>query len=96
LAKPPTGPLTIFNVYIILSKSSGRSSIRLLREFIESLLYQAMDPVLFEDDERLELLDVETRKWWSKMSQSKCSTHVISDAQIVDIEHGEDGGFDGV
>jgi len=37
LAKPPSGQLTPFNAYVALSRSRGRSSICLLRDFDEGL-----------------------------------------------------------
>jgi hypothetical protein len=33
IAKPPTGTLSLFNLYVALSRSSGRSTIILLRDF---------------------------------------------------------------
>jgi hypothetical protein len=47
LAKPPTGKLSLSNVYVALSRSAGRESICLLRDF-------DTDPDLSQDDERLE------------------------------------------
>ncbi|KAF8309531.1 uncharacterized protein EI90DRAFT_2958593 [Cantharellus anzutake] len=37
LASPPTGALTPFSAYVALSRSSGRETIRLLRDFDETL-----------------------------------------------------------
>jgi ATP-dependent exoDNAse (exonuclease V) alpha subunit len=37
LAKPPSGGLTSFNAYVALSRSRGRDTIRLLRDFDEKL-----------------------------------------------------------
>ena len=33
IASPPTGTLNLFNLYVALSRSAGRHSIRLLRDF---------------------------------------------------------------
>ncbi|KAJ3729826.1 hypothetical protein C8R42DRAFT_570361 [Lentinula raphanica] len=33
IASPPTGALNLFNIYVALSRSSGRDSIQLLRDF---------------------------------------------------------------
>ena len=33
IAKPPTGKLSLFNLYVALSRSSGRHTIHLLRDF---------------------------------------------------------------
>ncbi|KAI0250296.1 hypothetical protein BJV78DRAFT_1128109, partial [Lactifluus subvellereus] len=57
LAAPPSGSLSLFNVYIALSRSSGRSTIRLLRDFDDHLFTQAFEPELLQEDERLEALD---------------------------------------
>jgi hypothetical protein len=37
ITKPPTGALDLFNLYVALSRSSGRESIRLLRDFDDEL-----------------------------------------------------------
>ncbi|KAI5981217.1 hypothetical protein EDD15DRAFT_2184130 [Pisolithus albus] len=34
IATPPSGGLNLFNLYMALSRSAGRSTIRLLRDFI--------------------------------------------------------------
>ena len=39
LAKPPSGKLTAFNAYVALSRSRGRHTIRLLRDFDEKALH---------------------------------------------------------
>jgi len=67
IASPPTSGLSLFNLYVALSRSSGRSTIRLLRDFDDSTFLQGHVPELLEEDERLEELDVVTRKWWAKM-----------------------------
>lgn len=36
VAKPPTGPLTLFNLYVALSRSAGRHTIRLLRDLMKT------------------------------------------------------------
>ncbi|KAI0245741.1 hypothetical protein BJV78DRAFT_1084553, partial [Lactifluus subvellereus] len=59
LASPPSGSLSLFNVYVYvaLSRSSGRSTIRLLRDFDNELFAHSFDPDLLQEDERLEALD---------------------------------------
>jgi len=47
--------------------SSGRNTIRLLRGFDDDTFLQAHVPELVEEGERLEELDVVTRKWRAKM-----------------------------
>ena len=68
IASPPTSGLSLFNLYVALSRSSGRNTIRLLRDFDDETFLQAHVPELLEEDERLEGLDAVTRKWWAKMS----------------------------
>ncbi|KIL62628.1 hypothetical protein M378DRAFT_80921 [Amanita muscaria Koide BX008] len=62
LGRPPTGKLTPFNAYVALSRSSGRDTIRLLREFDEQLFTTAPSEALEAEDRRLEWLNGETRK----------------------------------
>jgi len=69
IASPPTSGLSLFNLYVALSRSSGRNTIRLLRDFDDDTFLQAHVPELLEEDERLEELDAITKRWWAKMSQ---------------------------
>jgi len=62
----PYGKLTPFNVYIALSRSSGWETIRLLRDFEESLFTTTPCVVLEEEDKRLEMLDRETYDAWKR------------------------------
>ena len=68
IASPPTSGLSLFNLYVALSRSSGRNTIRLLRDFDDNTFLQAHVPELLEEDERLAELDALTRRWWTKMS----------------------------
>ncbi|KLO18352.1 hypothetical protein SCHPADRAFT_899754 [Schizopora paradoxa] len=70
LATPPSGgPLTLFNLYVALSRSRGASTVRLLRDFSPALLMSSIDPYLAEEDKRLDELNEETKrrgfKCWS-------------------------------
>lgn len=56
LTPPPNGTLNLFNLYVALSRSSGRDSIRLLRGFDEKMLKKSHDGALLAEDERLERL----------------------------------------
>ena len=52
LAKPPSGgELSLFNIYVTLSRSSGRKTIRLLRQFDETTLYKGIDNQLTVEDD---------------------------------------------
>ncbi|KAF8483185.1 hypothetical protein JB92DRAFT_3266252, partial [Gautieria morchelliformis] len=69
IAMPPTGGLTPFNAYVALSRSSGSSTIRLLRDFDDKLFTQHPSKFLRLEDERLEKLDLETTAWWEQHAE---------------------------
>ena len=71
IAKPPTGGLTLFNLYVALSWSSGRHTIRLLRDFDEHYFRQSHDMDLMEEDNRLEELNRLTLRWWHEMGRGQ-------------------------
>ncbi|KAF8262735.1 hypothetical protein EI94DRAFT_1600970 [Lactarius quietus] len=50
LGKPPSGSLTAFNTYVALSRSRGRKTIRLLRDFDENLFMARPDEQLHRED----------------------------------------------
>ncbi|KIO15381.1 hypothetical protein M407DRAFT_63259, partial [Tulasnella calospora MUT 4182] len=60
----PIGHITPFNAYVALSRSSGRSTICLLRDFDDALFTTLPCPKLPVEDERLEKLDRETKRVW--------------------------------
>jgi hypothetical protein len=64
-ASPPSGGLSLFNIYVALSRSSGRSTIRLLRNFNDKVFQRAFDTDLTLEDERLEQLDRLTHSLWA-------------------------------
>jgi hypothetical protein len=53
IATPPTGTLSLFNLYIVLSQSSRWNSIWLLRDFNDGLLLRKHNSTLLEEDDRL-------------------------------------------
>jgi hypothetical protein len=67
LGSPPTGKLSLFNLCVALSRSSGCSTIRLLRDFDNNIFKQSHNPFLIAEDERLGRLDESTRSWWMKL-----------------------------
>ena len=67
IAPPPTSGLSLFNLYVSLSRSSGRETIRLLQDFDDEMFLQAHEPELIEEDERLEWMDLATKAWWDRM-----------------------------
>jgi PIF1-like helicase len=60
LAKPPSGALTGFNAYVALSRSRGRDTIRLLRDFEEKLFTVHPNEELRKEDVRLASLQKKT------------------------------------
>ena len=69
IASPPTGSeLTLFNIYVALSRSKGRQTIRLLRDFDERLLFKAQVPELETEDNQLRAWDKQTKSWWKQMA----------------------------
>ncbi|KAJ3559330.1 hypothetical protein NM688_g415 [Phlebia brevispora] len=70
ISRPPSGRLTLFNIYVALSRSSGRDTIRLLRDFDERPFLEPLDPDLLREDDRIEELSEETVRWWN-MVKSK-------------------------
>ena len=68
IARPPSGGLDLFNLYVALSRSSGRETIRLLRDFDDSMFLKAHDAALLTEDDRMERLDRITKEWWYEMN----------------------------
>ncbi|KAG8749296.1 hypothetical protein FRC12_013480 [Ceratobasidium sp. 428] len=55
IAPPPSGKkLTLYNIYVALSRSSGRDTVRLLCGFDEKLLMEPLDFDLLAEDHRLD------------------------------------------
>jgi hypothetical protein len=67
IASPPSGTLSLFNLYVALSRSSGRSTIRLLWDFDDNLFKKPHDMALMVEDDRLDKLDKLTKVWWERM-----------------------------
>ena len=67
IAFPPSGKLSLFNLYVALSRSSGRETIRLLRDFDDDIFLEVHKPELTLEDERLDGLDSTTKLWWQKL-----------------------------
>lgn len=64
IAPPPYGHLTPFNIYVALSRGTGRDNIRLLRDFDHTLLQQHPSEFLRLEDERLQKLNESTKELW--------------------------------
>jgi hypothetical protein len=71
IAKPPgRSKLTLFNIYVTLSRSSGRDTIRILQDYDEKALMQPWNHELVIESTRLEKEDAETISWWHKLAES--------------------------
>ena len=62
-ARPPKDRLTLFNLYVVLSRSSGRDTIRLLRDFDDEVLLVPHAAEMQQEDDRLEKLKENTIMW---------------------------------
>ncbi|KAF8598562.1 hypothetical protein BDV93DRAFT_498589 [Ceratobasidium sp. AG-I] len=68
IAHPPTGRgLNIHNVYVALSRCSGRDNLRILRDFDRTILMKPLELELLKEDERLEGFDAITECWWDRI-----------------------------
>ena len=77
IAKPPSGGLDLFNLYIALSRSSGHETIRLLRDFDDQMFLKTHDVALLAEDDQMERLDRITKEWWQKMGRDKEQTENV-------------------
>jgi len=68
IGSPPTGRLTPFNAYIALSRSHGKDSIRLLRDFNDKLFTQHPSEYLRNEDHRLINMDKKTTLHWESLN----------------------------
>ena len=77
IAKPPSGGLDLFNLYVALSRSSGCETIRLLHDFDDQMFLKTHDVALLAEDDRMERLDRITKEWWQKMGRDKEQTENV-------------------
>jgi hypothetical protein len=77
IGTPPTGQLTPFNIYVALSRSRGRDTIRLLRDFDERLLTSHPSEYLRMEDARLVRMDEETQRNWEEKKRRMDDSHVL-------------------
>ena len=66
LSTPPTSKLTPFNAYVALSRSRGRNTVRLLRDFDEHLFTHHHSEHLWIEDEQLDALDKRSKEKWEE------------------------------
>ncbi|KAI5987012.1 hypothetical protein EDD15DRAFT_2174256 [Pisolithus albus] len=70
ITMPPSGGLNLFNLYVALSRSTGTSSIRLLRDFDDSIFQKSHCNELLMEDNRLEEESEKTHKWWDFLKKN--------------------------
>jgi hypothetical protein len=58
----------------VLSRSSGRASIRLLHDFDDKLFMASHDPALVDEDENL---TIKTNLWDEQMVKNGAELHII-------------------
>ena len=71
IGKPPTGTLSPFSVYVALSRSRGRESNRLLRDFDPNLFQNHLSEALRSEMKRLEQVNKATKREWLAKGQSR-------------------------
>ena len=86
IATPPTGGLSLFNLYVALSRSSSRSTIRLLWDFNNTTFIQSHSASLLQEDDRLDKLDALTKSWWHKMGRDVRENHVQATWVVTFLE----------
>jgi len=64
IGRPPTGSLSPFSVYVALSRSRGRGTIRLLRDFDPNLFQNHLSEALRADMKRIAKLNETTKTEW--------------------------------
>ncbi|KAI9444421.1 hypothetical protein BJY52DRAFT_1128199, partial [Lactarius psammicola] len=62
IARPSSGGFSPFNAYVALSRSRGRDTIRLLRDFDDRLFTVHPSEALRQEDDRLTSLENRTRE----------------------------------
>jgi len=71
IATPPTEGLSLFNLYVTLSCSSGKSAIRLLRDFNAKVFQASHSSQLLAEDDQLKELDMETKEQWGRNGRGR-------------------------
>lgn len=66
ISKPPSGSLSPFSVYVALSRSRGRKTIRILRDFDHALFMHHPSEDLRTDMERIQQLDEKTKQEYER------------------------------
>lgn len=72
IVKPPSGKLDAFHAYVTLSRSQGRDTVRLLRDFDEKLFTIHPSEYLQKEDNQLEMLERETM-WRYHTGKFECT-----------------------
>jgi hypothetical protein len=64
IGRPPTESVSPFSVYVVLSRSRGRDTIRLLRDFDPNLFQNHPSEALRVEMKRLQQLNEVTKEEW--------------------------------
>ncbi|KAF8573005.1 hypothetical protein K439DRAFT_1376773 [Ramaria rubella] len=64
---PPGGKLSMFDLYVALSRSSGQETVRLLCDFDKNIFIQELGIHLELEDQRLRELNEKMKEWWGSM-----------------------------
>jgi hypothetical protein len=70
LSSPPSGKLSCFNAYVALSRSKGRKTIRLLRDFDDMLFKTPPGADLEVEMKRLDELDKQTKATFHSLNST--------------------------
>ena len=71
IATPPTGGLSLFNLYVVLLRSSGKETIQLLRDFNAKVFQASHSVQLLAEDDRLRELDTEMKEQWERSGRGR-------------------------
>ncbi|KAJ7142450.1 hypothetical protein C8R44DRAFT_603594, partial [Mycena epipterygia] len=82
IAVPPTGSLSLFNLYVALSRSSNRETIHLLQDFDDELFMKSHYPMLLAEDDGLKALNEKTERWWDEMQSCGQSREQMVEEQL--------------
>ena len=74
IASPPTGGLSLFNLYVALSRSSSRLMIRLLCDFTDKVFEAIHCPELLAFNDTINELSDITTQWRRRMVRTQCNS----------------------
>jgi hypothetical protein len=69
--------LSLFNLYVTLSRGTSRDNIRILRDWDSELFLRNHDIDFLAEDRPFIMLNRVTEKWWGQMTASNDSSSVL-------------------